>query len=161
MDLSPKPGAPINDFFLHLVKLKNEIASTLEEISDIAFRTKVFCSMPTSFKVTVKIRTNQTYPLTKFSIAYTKEKGMPGYKQTLPLQVTHSTPQTREYTETNRPQNMSTLDFSALTVKQPPTKPPTVIQKKGKEAALPKTSQQQPVTIVWKRDISELTVNLE
>ena len=56
---------------------------------------------------------------------------------------------------------MSTPDFSALTVKQPPTTPPTVIQKEGKEAALPKTNQRQPVTTAWKREISEPTVNLE
>ncbi|KAH8152155.1 uncharacterized protein LAJ45_03581 [Morchella importuna] len=59
MALRPVPGAPIGDYFSRLLELRNQIAGTEEAISDIAFKTHIFSTLPTSFEVTSKIQQNR------------------------------------------------------------------------------------------------------
>lgn len=57
--LRPTPGEPIGDYFTKLMELRNQINGTPEAISDVAFRTHVFASLPSAFEVTAKIQQNR------------------------------------------------------------------------------------------------------
>jgi hypothetical protein len=49
MSLKAVPGMPIADFFAQLLEIRNQIIGTPEAISDIAFKTHVFASLPPVF----------------------------------------------------------------------------------------------------------------
>lgn len=57
--LRPTPGEPIGDYFAKLMELRNQINGTPEAISDVAFKTHVFSSLPAAFEVTAKIQQNR------------------------------------------------------------------------------------------------------
>jgi hypothetical protein len=45
-ELHPKPGAPIGDYFSQLLEIRNQITGTNEAISDAAFKTHLFKTLP-------------------------------------------------------------------------------------------------------------------
>jgi hypothetical protein len=56
--MKPAPGAPIGEYFSDLTELRNQIAGTDEKISDTAFKTHIFNTMPAVFEMTVKFQQN-------------------------------------------------------------------------------------------------------
>jgi hypothetical protein len=56
MTMKPAVGAPIGQFFSDFLELRNEIAGIPEEISDTAFKTHIFNTIPPIFEVTVKMQ---------------------------------------------------------------------------------------------------------
>jgi hypothetical protein len=54
-NLRPEPGAPIGDYFAQLLEIRNQIAGSDEAISDAAFKTHLFKTLPPAFEVTAKI----------------------------------------------------------------------------------------------------------
>jgi hypothetical protein len=59
-ELRPKPGAPIGDYFSQLLEIRNQIVGTNEAISDAAFKTHLFKTLPPVFAITAKIQQNRT-----------------------------------------------------------------------------------------------------
>jgi hypothetical protein len=59
-ELRPKPGAPIGDYFSQLLEIRNQIIGTKEAISDAAFKTHLFKTLPPVFAMTAKIQQNRT-----------------------------------------------------------------------------------------------------
>jgi hypothetical protein len=59
-ELRPKPGAPIGDYFSQLLEIRNQIAGTDEAISNAAFKTHLFKTLPLAFAITTKIQRNRT-----------------------------------------------------------------------------------------------------
>jgi hypothetical protein len=59
MSMKPIPGAPIGDYFSSLLEIHNQIVGCSEAISDVAFRTHIFSSLPPVFEVTGKILQNR------------------------------------------------------------------------------------------------------
>jgi hypothetical protein len=57
--MRPVPGAPIGDYFSSLLEIRNQIVGPSEAISDIAFQTHIFSSLPPVFEVTGKILQNR------------------------------------------------------------------------------------------------------
>jgi hypothetical protein len=55
MSIRPVPGVPISDYFSSLLEIQNQIVGSSEAISDIAFQTHIFISLPPVFEVTGKI----------------------------------------------------------------------------------------------------------
>ena len=55
MSLKPVKGEPIGDFPASLLEIRNQIAGTPEQISDIACKTHIFSSLAEIFDVTSKI----------------------------------------------------------------------------------------------------------
>jgi len=54
--LRPVPGAPINDFFIKLIEIQDQLQDTAEEINDATFKSHVLGVLPTAFDVTVQIQ---------------------------------------------------------------------------------------------------------
>jgi hypothetical protein len=59
MSIRPVPGAPIGDYFSSLLEIRNQIVRSSGAISDVAFRTHIFSSLPPVFEVTGKILQNR------------------------------------------------------------------------------------------------------
>jgi hypothetical protein len=59
MSMKPVPGAPIGDYFSSLLEIWNQIVGSSEAISDVAFRTHIFSSLPPVFEVMGKILQNR------------------------------------------------------------------------------------------------------
>jgi hypothetical protein len=59
MSMKPVPGAPIGDYFSSLLEIHNQIVGSSEAISDVAFRTHIFSSLPPVFEVKGKILQNR------------------------------------------------------------------------------------------------------
>jgi hypothetical protein len=57
--MRPVPGAPIGDYFSLLLEIRNQIVGSSEAISDVAFQTHIFSSLPPVFKVVGKILQNR------------------------------------------------------------------------------------------------------
>lgn len=57
--LRPTPSEQIGDYFIKLLELRNQINNTPEAISDVAFRTHIFASLPAAFAVSSKIQQNR------------------------------------------------------------------------------------------------------
>jgi hypothetical protein len=57
--LRPVPGAPIGEYFAKLSDLRMQIAGTDEEISDTAFKTHLFDTLPKVFEMTAKFQQNR------------------------------------------------------------------------------------------------------
>ena len=55
MSLKPAKGEPIGDFLASLLEIRNQIACTPEQISDVACKTHIFSSLPDIFDITSKI----------------------------------------------------------------------------------------------------------
>jgi hypothetical protein len=58
MSLRPNPGAPIGDCFCGLLQLQSQIRGTDEEVSETAFKTHIFGSLPPAIEDTARIRQN-------------------------------------------------------------------------------------------------------
>jgi hypothetical protein len=54
------PGVPISDYLSSLLEIWNQIVSSSEAISNLAFRTHIFSSLPPVFDVMGKILQNRT-----------------------------------------------------------------------------------------------------
>jgi hypothetical protein len=59
MSMRPVPGVPIGDYFSSLLEIQNQIVRSSEAISDVAFRTYIFSSLPPVFEVMGKILQNR------------------------------------------------------------------------------------------------------
>jgi hypothetical protein len=59
MSMKPVPGAPIGDYFSSLLEIQNQIVRSSEAISDVAFWTHIFSSLPPVFEVMGKILQNR------------------------------------------------------------------------------------------------------
>jgi hypothetical protein len=59
MLMKPVPGAPIGDYFSSLLEISNQIVGSSKAISDVAFQTHIFSSLPPVFEVTGKILQNR------------------------------------------------------------------------------------------------------
>jgi hypothetical protein len=59
MLIKPIPGAPIGHYFSSLLKICNQIVGSSEAISDVAFQTHIFSSLPPVFEVMGKILQNR------------------------------------------------------------------------------------------------------
>jgi hypothetical protein len=59
MSMKPLPGAPIGNYFSSLLEIRNQIVGSSEAISDVAFQTHIFSSLPPVFEVTGKILQNR------------------------------------------------------------------------------------------------------
>jgi hypothetical protein len=57
--MKPIPRVPIDDYFSSLLKIHNQIVGSSDAISDIAFQTHIFSSLPPIFEVTGKILQNR------------------------------------------------------------------------------------------------------
>jgi hypothetical protein len=57
--MRPVPGALIGDYFSSLLDVRHQIVASSEAISDVAFRTHIFSSLPPVFEVTGKILQNR------------------------------------------------------------------------------------------------------
>ena len=59
MTLKPVKGKPIGEYLSDLLEIRNQIAGTPEEISDVACKTHIFTSLPAVFDMTLKIQQNR------------------------------------------------------------------------------------------------------
>jgi hypothetical protein len=59
ISMKPIPGAPISDRFSSLLEIHNQIMGSSKAISDIAFQTHIFSSLPPVFEVIGKILQNR------------------------------------------------------------------------------------------------------
>jgi hypothetical protein len=59
MFMRPVPGAPIGEYFSSLLEIRNQIVGSSEAISDVAFRTHIFSSLPPVLEVMGKILQNR------------------------------------------------------------------------------------------------------
>jgi hypothetical protein len=59
MSMKPIPRAPIGNYFSSLLEIHNQIMGSSEAISDIAFQTHIFSSLPPVFEVIGKILQNR------------------------------------------------------------------------------------------------------
>ena len=59
MTLKPGKGKPIGEYLASLLEIRNQIAGTPEEISDVACKTHIYTSLPDVFDMTLKIQQNR------------------------------------------------------------------------------------------------------
>jgi hypothetical protein len=57
--MKPRPGVPIADYFTELEEIRSQIAGTEEAISDTAFKTHIFNSLPAAFAMTINNQQNR------------------------------------------------------------------------------------------------------
>ena len=57
--LHPTPGQPITNYFGQLLDIRNQLVGTAQAITDSAFKTHIFTTLPPMFAVTIKILQSQ------------------------------------------------------------------------------------------------------
>jgi hypothetical protein len=88
MSMKPVPGAPIGDYFSSLLEIRNQIVRSSEAISDVAFRTHIFSSLPPVFEVMGKILQNRADASIKETINALKEDERIRAMRTQPAAIT-------------------------------------------------------------------------
>jgi hypothetical protein len=88
MSMKPVPGAPIGDYFSSLLEIRNQIVGSSEAISDVAFQTHIFSSLPPVFEVMGKILQNRADTGIEEIIDALKEDGRIRAMRTQPAAIT-------------------------------------------------------------------------
>ena len=73
MTLKPVKGKPIGEYLSDLLEIRNQIAGTPEEISDVACKTHIFTLLLAVFDMTLKIQQNRPDATIEFNIDALKE----------------------------------------------------------------------------------------